>query len=144
MCLDLHIWTLLPGHTLASLHLRIWNLAGFLHISLTDKNLIPAPFHLKWPLPCHSSSGSKSPYLSCGCALGNHSSQQLQETPRFTLKEGDSLWMEGKAATPSGIQMKAPAAPVLTTVFNFQWARQEVDDRGKGWLGKVISGLLKL
>lgn len=52
--------------------------------------------------------------------------------------------MEDKAATPSGIQMKAPADPVLTTVFNFQWARQEVDDLGKGGLGKVIFGFLKL
>lgn len=34
--------------------------------------------------------------------------------------------MEARAASHSGIQMKGPAAPALTTAFNCQWARQEM------------------
>lgn len=44
----------------------LWKPASFLHISLTDKNLIPAPFHLKCPLSFYGSSGSKNPHKSCG------------------------------------------------------------------------------
>lgn len=49
-----------PWHTVdgSSVSQYLWNPAGFLHISLTDKNLIPVPFHLKCPLPFYSSSGS--------------------------------------------------------------------------------------
>lgn len=49
---------------------------------------------------------------------------------------------DNKLAIHSGIQMKGSAAPALTTVFTFQWCRQEADAAlllprpGKGEAGK--------